>query len=113
MGFSRTKVGLGDGNTDAVVVHAAGGDDYSITCYATLDGSDASVNASAGTATLTVKLLGSDKFEPVYQSDGVTPESFDLTDPESRAVSVVAAYEFKVTPASLDAGKRLRLAVST
>lgn len=66
-----------------------------------------------GTADLQVMINGTGVFENVYEADGTTPRSFDVSELlKSVSLSDIKAVAFRSTPTSLAADKRLKMIVN-
>ena len=114
MSYTGTVENISTSNTTAAeVTIPSGSSNFTITVYA-VDSAEAFASATSGTAALTVKAAGSTQYETVFQSDGTTAVSIDLTatSPSSITIENSAARFFKATPTSLAAANKIRLAVT-
>ena len=102
--------------TPAEVEVPQGAANFTITIYP-VTSAEVFTSATAGTAALTMKAAGSNVYETVYQSDGTTAVSIDLTatSPASVTLTNTAARYFKATPSALAGGSAagIRLAVAS
>lgn len=117
MAYDGVKVEITANTTAAAEVEVPqGSSNFTITIYA-VTAAEAFASATAGTAALTMKAAGSNVYETVYQSDGTTAVSIDLTatSPASVTLTNTAAKYFKATPSSLAGGSAagIRLAVAS
>lgn len=117
MSKSGIQVGIAADNTSAVTVTVPSGARHFTVSVFAVDSTGAYEAVAGGSADLQARVPGGTQdqtqFETVYQDDGTTAETFDVTAaPESKTIFNTAVTQFRSTPTALTADKRLMMVVN-